>query len=106
MFLQVRHGQVGYGCPSLPCRAVFAFVALAAGLALFVQNVLESSGESWHLGRSASETKKWLGVRVHNCKLTRSPSGNARPQSSRLDQPLWTDPGLKSGTSVGELISN
>ena len=32
-------------------------------------------------------------------------SGNIRPQSSQLDEPLWTDPGLKSGLSVRELIS-
>ena len=27
-------------------------------------------------------------------------------QSSQLAEPLWTDPGLKSGISVRELISN
>ena len=32
-------------------------------------------------------------------------SGNTRPQSSQLAEPLWTDPGLKSGISVRELIS-
>ena len=32
-------------------------------------------------------------------------SGNARPQSSQLAEPLWTDPGLKSGISVRELVS-
>ena len=26
-------------------------------------------------------------------------------QSTQLDEPLWTDPGLKSGISVHELIS-
>ena len=31
--------------------------------------------------------------------------GNIRPQSSQLAEPLWTDPGLKSGTGVRELIS-
>ena len=31
--------------------------------------------------------------------------GNNRPQSSQLAEPLWTDPGLKSGISVNELIS-
>ena len=29
--------------------------------------------------------------------------GSARPQSSQLAEPLWTDPGLKSGISVLEL---
>ena len=31
--------------------------------------------------------------------------GNIRPQSSQLAEPLWTDPGLKSGISVRKLIS-
>ena len=32
-------------------------------------------------------------------------SGNIQPQSSQLAEPLWTDPGIKSGMSVRELIS-
>ena len=32
-------------------------------------------------------------------------SGNTGPQSSQLTVPLWTDPGLKSGISVHDLIS-
>ena len=32
-------------------------------------------------------------------------SGNIRPQSSQLAEPLWTDSGLKGGSSVRELIS-
>ena len=32
-------------------------------------------------------------------------SGNIRLQSSQLAEPLWTDPGIKSGISVRELIS-
>ena len=38
-------------------------------------------------------------------ELTRNSSGNTRPQSSQFAEPLWTDPGLKSGISVLELIS-
>ena len=38
-------------------------------------------------------------------ELTRNSSGNTRLQSSQLAEPLWTDPGLKSGISVHELIS-
>ena len=30
-------------------------------------------------------------------ELTRNSSGNSWPQSSQLAEPLWTDPGLKSG---------
>ena len=32
-------------------------------------------------------------------------SGTIPPQSSWLAEPLWTDPGIKSGISVPELIS-
>ena len=32
-------------------------------------------------------------------------SGNIRPRSSQLAEPLWTDPGIKSGISVHELTS-
>ena len=38
-------------------------------------------------------------------ELTRKLSGNIRPQSSHLAEPLWTDPGIKSGNGVRELIS-
>ena len=37
-------------------------------------------------------------------ELTRNSSGNTRSQSSQLAEPLWTDPVLKSGISVRELI--
>ena len=37
-------------------------------------------------------------------ELTRNFSGNIRPQSSQLAEPLWTDPGIKNGISVRELI--
>ena len=39
-------------------------------------------------------------------ELTSNSSGNTRPQSSQLAEPLWTDPGLNSGISVRELISS
>ena len=38
-------------------------------------------------------------------ELTSNTSGNTRSQSSQLAEPLWTDPGLKSGISLRELIS-
>ena len=38
-------------------------------------------------------------------ELTRNSSGNTRPQSSHLAEPLLTDPGLKSEFSVHKLIS-
>ena len=37
-------------------------------------------------------------------KLTRNLSGNIRPQSCQLAEPLWTDPSIKSGISVRKLI--
>ena len=38
-------------------------------------------------------------------ELTRNSSRITQLQSSRLDEPLWTDPGLKSGISLHVLIS-
>ena len=38
-------------------------------------------------------------------ELTRNSSGNGSPRSSLLAEPLWTDPCLKSGIGVCELIS-
>ena len=38
-------------------------------------------------------------------KLTRNLSGITWPQLSQLTEPLWTDPSLKSGIGVCELIS-
>ena len=37
-------------------------------------------------------------------ELTRNSSGNTQPQLSQLVEPLRTDPGVKSGISVRELI--
>ena len=37
-------------------------------------------------------------------QLTRNLSGNIQPQSSQLAEPLWTDPGRKSGISMCKLI--
>ena len=39
-------------------------------------------------------------------KLTWNSSGNTWPQSSQLAELLWTDPGLKSGINVHNLISH
>ena len=38
-------------------------------------------------------------------KFTHNSSGNTRSQSSQLAEPLWTNPGVKSGISVRKLIS-
>ena len=39
-------------------------------------------------------------------ELTLNLLGNIRPQSSQLAEPLWADPGIKSGISVRELSSS
>ena len=48
-------------------------------------------------------------VYFHHChtggKLCVSSSGKTQPQLSQHAEPLWTDPGLKSGISVQDLIS-
>ena len=47
------------------------------------------------------------GYRVGNLsvnELTHNLSGNIRPQSSQLAEPLWVDPGVKNGIRVCELI--
>ena len=46
----------------------------------------------------------WCGNLSGN-ELTRNSSGNTRPQSSQLAKPLWTDPSIKCGINVRELIS-
>ena len=46
----------------------------------------------------------WCGNLPGN-ELTRNLSGNIRPQSSQLAEPLWTDPGIKSGINVCKQIS-
>ena len=45
-----------------------------------------------------------LGTNPEN-ELVRNLSGITQPQLFQLVEPLWTDPGLKSGISVYELIS-
>ena len=40
---------------------------------------------------------------IRENELTRNASENAQPQSFQLAEPLWTDPGLKCGCSVGKL---
>ena len=47
----------------------------------------------------------WQAGNLSGNELARNLSGNIRPQSSQLAEPLWTDPGIKSGISVHELIS-
>ena len=51
-----------------------------------------------------SESRHSVGTYQEN-NLPRNSPGNTQPQSSQLAEPLQTDPDLKSGTGVRELIS-
>ena len=58
--------------------------------------------------RSQSELTMPLSRQCGNLsgnELTRNLSGNIQPQSSRLAEPTWTDPSIKSGSCVYQLIS-
>ena len=46
-----------------------------------------------------------VGIYQETNELTRNSSGNTGTKSSQLAEPLWTDPGLKSGITLHELIS-
>ena len=50
-------------------------------------------------------SRKWADYAAVQAWCARNMSGNIRPQSSEFAEPLWDDPGLKSGISVRELIS-
>ena len=74
----------------------------------------KSAGSEFHLNMHAPLTQRCrsgltmplsrpsVGTYQEN-ELTRNLSGNTRPQSSQLAEPLWTDPGVESGISVSEL---
>ena len=62
------------------------------------------------LGPSKSEWAEYATVQAEcgnlsGNELTRNLSENTQPQSSQLAELLWTDPGLKGGISLRELIS-
>ena len=68
----------------------------------------KSAGGRLHLNMHTPLTqgaRHSVGGNLSGNELTRNSSGNTRSQSSQLVEPLWTDPGLKSGISVRELIS-
>ena len=46
-----------------------------------------------------------VGIYQETSSHTTRQGTNTRSQSSQLAEPLWTDPGLKSGISMRELIS-
>ena len=62
------------------------------------------------LTQTQSEWADYAGIQAQcgnlsGNEVTGNSSGNTQPQSSQLAEPLWTDPRLKSGISVLELIS-
>ena len=65
---------------------------------------------AYTLEPTKSEWTDYAGVQVRcenlsGNELTGNLSGNTRPQSSQLAEPLWADPGVKGGISVLELAS-
>ena len=75
----------------------------------------KSAGGRLHLNTHTLDPSKseWAGYAAAQAEcgnlsgneLTRNSSGISRSQSSRLAEPLQTDPGLKSGINLHELIS-
>ena len=74
----------------------------------------KSAGGRLHLNTHTSfthQSQSGLTMLLSSCgnlsgnKPTRNSSGNTRSQSSQLAEPLWTDPGLKSGINLHKLIS-
>ena len=55
--------------------------------------------------RSRLLSRRSVGTYLSGNELTRNFSWNTRPQSSQLAEPLWNDPGLRSGIRVRDLIS-
>ena len=69
-----------------------------------------TSKQAYTLDPSKSEWADYTAVQakcgnLSGSELTRNSSGNTRSQSSYLAEPLWTNPGLKRGISLSELIS-
>ena len=67
----------------------------------------------WQVTPKHATKSKWADYAAAQAKygnlsrneLTLNLSGNIRPQSSQFAEPLWTDPGIKSGINVSELVS-
>ena len=74
----------------------------------------KSAGGRLHVGTHTPMTQRsGSGLTMPLCRQSGNLSGTishatrqgTRPQSSQLAEPLWTDPGLKSGITVREVIS-
>ena len=65
----------------------------------------KSAGGRLHLNMHTLLTQQSLSGLTMLSSIVWDSSGNTQPQSSQLTEPLWTDPGVKSGISVCELIS-
>ena len=64
----------------------------------------KSAGGGLHLNTHTALTQQSRSGNLSGNKLTCDSSGKIQPQLSHLTEPLWTDPGLKSGISVHKLI--
>ena len=64
-----------------------------------------SAGGRLHINAHTLLTQRSRSGNLSKNELTRNLSGKIRLQSSQLAEPLWTDPGIKSGISVRGLIS-
>ena len=106
-------------------RSIFSKVSFVHWLLFSVHNTLVLP--QWHIkdpGHSAKSAGGTLNLNMHTpltradyaaiqaeCwnlsanELTRNLSENTRSQLSQPAEPLWTDPGLKSGINVRKLIS-
>ena len=72
-------------------------------------NKQQKKQQAYSLDPTTSEWNHYAAVQacanLSGNELKRNSSGNIQPQLSQLVEQLWTDPGLKSGNSVRELIS-
>ena len=90
-------------CPFHPVLKDPDHSAKSAGgrLHLNTHTPLDPTKSEW---ADYAAVQAWCGNLSGN-DLTRNLSGDIRPQSAQLAEPLWTDPCLKCRISVRELIS-
>ena len=55
---------------------------------------------------AVARKRPWSCGNLFGNELACNLAGNILPQMPQLAEPVWTDPGVKSGISVRELISN
>ena len=70
---------------------------------LYLNTLTPWSQQSWS---GLTVLSRHVALTYQGSELTHNSSGNTRPLSSQLTEPLWTYPALKSGIDVHKLISN